>query len=107
MQETFHIAQLLNTFEETNSLPEPYEYWEMEVESHREANKLWREIYGDDAGPPSYLPKAQHAMSEDYQDDAKDYKDLKKKEAAGTITATEKQTMEELKNKLTSSANLP
>ena len=106
MHETVHIGQLLKIFNERGSLPEPYEYWQMEVDGHNTSEIWWREFY-DDAEPPSLLPEDQWAMSEEYSDKAKEYQDLKKKQDEGTITDTEEEDMKKIAKWLQSPANLP
>ena len=105
MQETFHVAQVKKLFDDENREPHPYEYWEMEVDSHVGAKDLWAAIYSDP--PPTYLPNEEYAMPEEYQKMAKKYKDLKKKEEDGTITEKEKDDLKQLTNDLRDPANLP
>ena len=53
MHETYHIGQLLKIFNERKTLPEPWEWWDLEVEAHAKSASLWSSLYDDPS--PSFL----------------------------------------------------
>lgn len=108
MHEAFHVAQILKIFNERETLPEPYEYWDMEVEASKGSNALWLACYGKNAGPPSLLREQNwDDLKTVYDQKTQDYKDLKEREANGTITEGERTNMEELATWLKDPNNLP
>ena len=53
--ELFHVGQIKRIFDATGALPKPYEYWDLEVQAHNGATRLWKGIHGENAEPPSVL----------------------------------------------------
>ena len=53
--ELFHVGQLKTIFDNTQAAPKPYEYWDLEVQAHKGAARLWKGIHGANAEPPSVL----------------------------------------------------
>ena len=111
MQESYHVAQLVKIFNATKSEPKPYQYWELEVDSHVWANKLWLAIYGKSAGPPSIIRDDNKGMSKAYKTKMKEYKDLEEQLKKKGLTDKKKKEIEAdmkaLETWLEDPANLP
>ena len=115
MHETYHMSDFLKIFNERKTLPEPWEYWQMEVDAHTKSKDLWVALYDDP--PPSFLPRESQAMTEEYTDNTARYKELKEKEEAGTliyevdedgkVITDEAKELEDLGKWLKRPANLP
>lgn len=40
--ELFHVGQIKTIFDETGTGPKPYKYWDLEVQAHNGATRLWK-----------------------------------------------------------------
>ena len=112
MHETYHISQFLKIFKEKGKLPEPWEYWQLEVDAHTESAKMWKTLYDDPS--PSTL-RTSLPENEDHKEkyDAKktEYLNLEKELADPDTTEERKAVIETKLEKLTEElkdpANLP
>ncbi|MYI76759.1 MAG: hypothetical protein F4077_03200 [Gammaproteobacteria bacterium] len=115
MHETYHMSDFLKIFNERKTLPEPWEYWQMEVDAHTKSKDLWVALYDDP--PPSFLPKEEKVMTKEYTDNTVRYKELKEKEKKGDLAyevdedgkviKDEAKELEDLTKWLKSPTNLP
>ena len=102
MHETYHVSQLLNIFSEREALPEPWEYWQLEVDAHRESKNMWVDLYDDP--PPSVLPLGSEVNTERYaayEVKKKEYLDLETELANPDTTEERKGQIERRLEKLT------
>ncbi|MCY4127878.1 MAG: hypothetical protein OXG15_01420 [Gammaproteobacteria bacterium] len=112
IHETYHVSQFLKIFKERGKLPEPWEYWDLEIDAHRESAKMWSAIYKDP--PPSRLLKDDEGRAQraaNYEARKTEYLNLEKELADPDTTEERKAVIETKLKKLTkelkNSANLP
>ena len=112
IHETYHISQFLKIFKERGKLPEPWEYWQLEIDAHTESTRMWNALYDDP--PPSRLlrdDEGRAARAANYEAKKTEYLKLEK-ELADPKTTDERKavietTLKKLTKQLKNSANLP
>ncbi|MXZ56040.1 MAG: hypothetical protein F4227_03915 [Gammaproteobacteria bacterium] len=112
--EIFHVGQLKTEFDKTNAEPKPYEWWDLEVEAHNGATRLWKGIHGESAEPPSVLnlgTTVNYWRKFAYDLDKASYEKYEEELAEPDTTEARKKVikkeMEKLKAKLENPHNLP
>ena len=53
--ELFHVGKLETIIGKTQAEPKPYKFWDLEVEAHNGATRLWKGVHGENAEPPCVL----------------------------------------------------
>lgn len=114
VHELFHVGQLKTIFKDTKSEPKPYEWWNLEVQAHKGATRLWKGIHGENVEPPSELnlgSTVNWARKMGYDLDTASYKLLEEELAKPETTEARKKEikkeMEDLAADLKRSSSLP
>ena len=106
MHEHTHLLQwthYMNTH--GGAIPPPYLHFDMEVEGHRRTDALYRAFTG--SSPPYLTDAASRSLPRGFRANRKEYIDLEKKQAKGTLTPDDEKRMKTLEKWFKDPENLP